>query len=600
MQGKCRNQIGDNQNSQAKNPQPRSNPPISQANLSKEAPSSFSTRVPSGKYPCLICTHRGNFPNSSKPPKIGRVNVTYAQVIQATYEYDLANIHCPICSTDFSTIIGHLSTEEQVYGRWRWAIETFGNCQYILEYAHLKAGWRGTAGRWRYALFADYMHHLGDESDTDEWPGYPDVIESWEADDDQEGAVFVVGDNSAEEPLEIRDPIRAAHLASLARGILEADAEEKKLLEAEERAKERKVKPPEPTWKQRKRERRLEREQERRNDEEVRLREKKYEALQRRGGLTHEEILITIAGDDVKRREKEQTAAKNRNKSSADIQAERIAVAEREIAWIDGQDTGELDDDGNEVPQEPKEPEQPKEPKYKMRKKGETDAMYEKRVSKADKTAATKAANKIQRELEQQQSARQVVVQSGSDSLREAQQSPEGTAEQPVPPHPPAMKTSAQHPPGWKKSDARKEGESDKQYASRMIKAAAQARMKEAKSRAQQSAADLVPAPNEPEPSQTMSDDLPEVQAKADQKGKNAQPKISLVKRKRTNSSEDSITTEHGNPPKKRKKKGSLEEGGEDPEDATAVEQGGLKTKRKSGPRKPKRQPGDPVTFLGF
>ncbi|KAE9974589.1 hypothetical protein BLS_003061 [Venturia inaequalis] len=594
-QGERRDQTSDPHDPQVHSARPQSIPQKStQASpASKDRPS--SAKVQAGTYTCLVCTCRATLPNTPGHTEIGRVNITWSQVIQANYEYDLANIHCPTCSTHFSTIVGPFSAEQDVYERWRWAVETFGCCRYILEYA---TQW-GRAGKWRYALFADYMHYLGGESDEDEWAGYPDTIEFWEAEDDQEDAVFV----AREEALAIRDPVRAAHLAALARGLREADEAEKKLLKVAERAEEKKVERREPTWEERREERRREREKERRDAEEVRLWDKKYKALEKKGSLTHEEIRDKITGDLEVRQEDQAKAGKKRNMSTADTQAERKAVAERKIEGINVQDTGDLDDDGNEMN------EVLLEPKYKTRKEGETDQVYEKRVSRADKTAATKAAKKVQRELGQQQASGQAVAQDGRDGLPKVQQASTNTAGQPgsrdlsaknaPAKNPPPKNPPAKNPQGRKQSDARKEGESDKQYESRMRKVAAQARMKEAKLRAQRAAVDQTPVQTADAPSQTTNNDTSEgqlSQAGINQMEKNKQPEKPPAKRKRKDNPEGNVdlegvdATEQGNPPKKRK--------GNDKEDAIVVDQSGPKEKKKRVPRKPKRQPGGPINFI--
>lgn len=180
-------------------------------------------------------------------------------------------------------------------------METFGNCQRILEYAARG----GMAGKWKYALFTDVVHYLGEESDEDDWPGYPETITFWEPEEDQDGAFCVTPSESAKESLERLDPARAAHKASLDRVMREADATQEKLTEDAEKAKMKKVKPWELTSAEKKKERQREK------AEEERWYSQRYEALKNKGH-TDEEIVATIAADREKKRKKEALAAKRK------------------------------------------------------------------------------------------------------------------------------------------------------------------------------------------------------------------------------------------------------------------------------------------------
>lgn len=110
--GKNKKQTDNPQNNRNKDTRSQNNfQKAKQANTKKGAQSS-SGKAPTGKYPCLICEHQATFPNASKPPKIGKVNITWAQVevIQEKYNYDfnydLGDIHCSQYETWFSTIVG--------------------------------------------------------------------------------------------------------------------------------------------------------------------------------------------------------------------------------------------------------------------------------------------------------------------------------------------------------------------------------------------------------------------------------------------------------------------------------------------------------------
>lgn len=129
-QGKNKKQAGNTHESQAQNPRPQKSPQKTQSGAK-----SSTEKSPAGKYPCLICSRQATFLHSPKPRKIGKVNITGVELSQEKYYYDLANIHCSKCETFFATVVGQLSSAEQVYERWRWAVETFGNFQRILEHA---------------------------------------------------------------------------------------------------------------------------------------------------------------------------------------------------------------------------------------------------------------------------------------------------------------------------------------------------------------------------------------------------------------------------------------------------------------------------------
>ncbi|QDS75382.1 hypothetical protein FKW77_002623 [Venturia effusa] len=562
-----RNALGDEEEIRDKdgNRVASSNPETRKRNTQSQEKSPQSTSKassdPPDRYPCQICIHQSTFPPTPQHPGIGKVRIERHFLAHRTHEYEYASTtRCHVCTTQFATIVTERTTERHIYERWRWAVEQFGNCQYIFEYA---TAW-GTAGMWRYALFADVVQYLGDESDEDDWPGYPESVSIWEPDGDQECAVYIVPEPSL---MEGRETDKAARLAALAVTMREADEAEVRLMETAEKAKNAKRGPRrERAWE----EERKQRLQERENEKKERLFHARYEAAQKKD-MPEEEILGIVAGGAKKEGEKK-GGAKRRKESAASKQAAPLAATH--------------DPDGDvEVEQVDKGP------KYKVRKDGETDDAFERRVSKAEKTAATKAAKKVEREARERQQAAAAgerIAQDRDETEPHTQEERTDTTDKP---DPPTKKPPAKKEPKQNRKQPRKENETDKQYAARIAKAektaAAKERMKAAKIRASGQAPAPASGPssqaqnaNEPSQPPQPAKEPQGTQAELDHKGKKAQRKKSPGKRKRQDDPDEA--QEH-----------ALEGTG----GTTAAASGSPAKKRKRGPRKPKRKPGDPIGF---
>lgn len=132
--------------------------------------------------PCIVC-HFKSIRNTHRPAphKIPKLMIRWSQVITKRLEYDIGAFSCSECGTTFVSIAGESTTEDDIYNRWRWTHGAFTECKRIYEYPTSSPD----KHKWCYQKVEDV-----EESDEDEWPGYPDRKEYFKPWSDQLDAVF--------------------------------------------------------------------------------------------------------------------------------------------------------------------------------------------------------------------------------------------------------------------------------------------------------------------------------------------------------------------------------------------------------------------------